>query len=190
LMTPVPYPIAYALIGGLSADSVVKHPQALTVFPEVTLIDFNFAAQDALKKTNPAQIERVWLQGSDQVGLSSEVHKSLKHEGCFIDYRETQVNAKLTTVSELIQKLTGRIPNSTKEQQSEAASFLFERNLAAGQEWMELHITTAPDMNASSLSQTVFFRPKGLPGFLYGFLLFPIYRIKFQRLIKTIRSSS
>jgi uncharacterized protein YbjT (DUF2867 family) len=190
LMTPVPYPIAYALIGGLSADSVVKHPQALTVFPEVTLIDFNFAAQDALKKTNPAQIERVWLQGSDQVGLSSEVHKSLKHEGCFIDYRETQVNAKLTTVSELIQKLTGKIPNSTKEQRSEAASFLFERNLAAGQEWMELHITTAPDMNASSLSQTVFFRPKGLPGFLYGFLLFPIYRIKFQRLIKTIRSSS
>ena len=25
-MTPVPYPIAYALIGGLSADSVVRHP--------------------------------------------------------------------------------------------------------------------------------------------------------------------
>ena len=35
LMTPVPYPIAYALIGGLSADSVVKHPEALKVFPEV-----------------------------------------------------------------------------------------------------------------------------------------------------------
>ena len=33
LMTPVPYPIAYALIGGLSADSVVKHPEALEVFP-------------------------------------------------------------------------------------------------------------------------------------------------------------
>ena len=31
LMTPVPYPIAYALIGGLSADSVVKHSQALQV---------------------------------------------------------------------------------------------------------------------------------------------------------------
>ncbi len=34
LMTPVPYPIAYALIGGLSADSVVKHPDALTSSPK------------------------------------------------------------------------------------------------------------------------------------------------------------
>jgi hypothetical protein len=41
----VPYPIAYALIGGLSADSVVKHPEALTVFPEVELIDFDSATR-------------------------------------------------------------------------------------------------------------------------------------------------
>src|SRR5512141_3016845 len=52
LMTPVPYPIAYALIGGLSADSVVKHPQALEIFPEVKLIDLDSATKDALAKTH------------------------------------------------------------------------------------------------------------------------------------------
>ncbi|MFT3890079.1 MAG: DUF2867 domain-containing protein [Anaerolineales bacterium] len=77
LMTPVPYPIAYALIGGLSADSVVKHPEALTIFPEVNLIDFDTAAQKALKFTHPEHIERVWDDGSVEF-------KFLKHEGCFI----------------------------------------------------------------------------------------------------------
>src|SRR5215208_6525058 len=63
LITPVPYPIAYALIGGLSADSVVKHPEALNVFPEVNLIDFNSAVKEALEKTHPSHIERVWDDG-------------------------------------------------------------------------------------------------------------------------------
>lgn len=77
LMTPVPYPIAHALIGGLSADSVVKHPEALQTFPEVTLIDFDTAVRDALQRTHPDHIERVWVDGRAGV-------KSLKHEGCFI----------------------------------------------------------------------------------------------------------
>jgi uncharacterized protein YbjT (DUF2867 family) len=81
LMTPVPYPIAYALIGGLSADSVVKHPEALQVFPEVKLIDFDTAAQKALRYTHPDHIERVWDDGGAEF-------KFLKHEGCFILHRE------------------------------------------------------------------------------------------------------
>ena len=80
LMTPVPYPIAYALIGGLSTDSIVKHPNVLQAFPEVTLIDFDTATQKALKITHPDHIERVWVDGKSHT-------KSLKHEGCFILYR-------------------------------------------------------------------------------------------------------
>lgn len=77
LMTPVPYPIAHALIGGLSADSVVKHPEARTIFPEVNLIDFDSATKDALERTHPQHIERVWVDGKPGF-------KFLKHEGCFI----------------------------------------------------------------------------------------------------------
>ena len=83
LMTPVPYPIAYALIGGLSADSVVKHPDVLKVFPEVELIDFDTATQKALGYTHPEHIERVWMDGTSHT-------KSMKHEGCFILHRTSQ----------------------------------------------------------------------------------------------------
>lgn len=77
LMSPVPYPIAHALIEGLSADSVVNHPDALTVFPEVKLIDYDTATKDALEKTHPSHIERVWEDGTTGI-------KFLKHEGCFV----------------------------------------------------------------------------------------------------------
>jgi len=77
LMTPVPYPIAYALIEGLSADSIVNHPEALDIFPEIKLIAYDAAVKDALEKTNPLYIERVWEDGTPGI-------KSLKHEGCFI----------------------------------------------------------------------------------------------------------
>jgi len=87
LMTPVPYPIALALIGGLSADSLVRHSEALQVFPEVRLIDFETATKDALEKTHPGNIERVWDDGRGGA-------KFMKHEGCFIDHREVQVHAE------------------------------------------------------------------------------------------------
>jgi uncharacterized protein YbjT (DUF2867 family) len=192
LMTPVRYPIAYALIGGLSADSVVKHPEALKAFPEVTLIDFDSAARDALKKTNPFQIERVWLQEREPDGrlATSAVRRSLKHEGCFIDYREAQVAARLTTVLDAIRKHTGQSLNSTEVPPAEQPSLLFERNLPGGQEWIEWRITVTQGANISCIAQTVFFRPKGPLGFLYGFFLPPVYRVKFQSLVRRITSSA
>ena len=45
LTTPVPRPIAYALVGGLSSDSVVIHDNARKIYPEVNLIDFESAAR-------------------------------------------------------------------------------------------------------------------------------------------------
>ncbi len=57
LMTPVPYPIAYALIGGLANDSVIRQDEACKVFPEVKLIDFDSATKDALARTHPDFIE-------------------------------------------------------------------------------------------------------------------------------------
>jgi len=82
LVTPVPYPIAHALIGGLSADSVVKHSEALTVFPEVKLIDFDTATREALEKTHPDYIERVWAESGGKT-------KFIKHEGCFILHKDS-----------------------------------------------------------------------------------------------------
>lgn len=78
-MTPVPYPIAYALAGGLSSDSVVRHGRAGETFPEVRLIDFESAVREALKRLHPLEVEQVWDDGRDA---------SLKHEGFFILHRK------------------------------------------------------------------------------------------------------
>lgn len=146
LMTPVPYPIAYALIGGLSTDSVVKHPEVLDVFPEVELIDFDTAASDALERTHPDHIERVWVDGSPGT-------RSLKHEGCFI----------LHCVSS-----PGNAPAQSNHEPKRT-----HRSNFFGELWLEQDDT----------SQTLFFSPRGLPGFLYWYLLYPFHWLRIRGLM-------
>ena len=176
LMTPVPYLIAHALIGGLSADSVVKHPEALQVFPEVKLIDFDEATRDALEKTDPAHIERVWDDGKRNT-------KSMKHEGCFIDHREIQINEEAK--KRLKENVTVR-----------------EKSYPFGREWIEWqvgHAAPSPRPGAmqgryagsvSYISQTVFFCPRGLLGFLYWYILYPFHMLRFRRLLNSIANKS
>lgn len=177
LMTPVPYPIAYALIGGLSADSVVKHPEALRIFPEVELIDFDTATKDALEETHPSQIERVWDDGRQGV-------KSIKHEGCFIDHREMKVHAKPKKVFEALDQFV-RKPDTFREvAHTNEQIIVCVKDQNAGEKWIEWRV--AQIANLTSLSQTVFFCPHGLPGFLYWYLLYPLHILKHRRLIHRI----
>lgn len=149
LMTPVPYPIAYALIGGLSSDSLVKHPEALQAFPEVELIDFASAAKDAFAKTHPDHIERVWDDGRPGA-------KSLKHEGCFILHLDTPLP---------VGDGAGR--------RTEPVEVVREsRHTPFGTLWLER------DQN----SRTLFFSPRGLPGFLYWYLLYPFHWLRLRLL--------
>jgi uncharacterized protein YbjT (DUF2867 family) len=195
LMTPVPYPIAHALIDGLSADSVVKHSEALTVFPEVKLIDFHIATRDALEKTHPVHIERVWDTGKDLGSLSennssnhdskenSEVWLTLKHEGCFIDHREAISHTKPEKVFRAIQQLSDK-PGWITELNRAGQILVSVRNQVAGKKWVEWRIRHAASV--TYVSQTIFFSPRGLPGFLYWYLLYPFHLLNFRGLIKSI----
>ncbi|MCB0102584.1 MAG: NAD(P)H-binding protein [Anaerolineales bacterium] len=87
LMTPVPYPIAYALVGGLSSDSLILHDTAQKTFPEVKLMDYESAIAEAMKRLHPLRIERVWNEDQDA---------ALKHEGFFIQYRKDKKAGDLT----------------------------------------------------------------------------------------------
>lgn len=177
LMTPVPYPIAYALIGGLSADSVVKHPEALRIFPEVKLIDFDFAAKDALEKTHPAHIERVWDDG--QPGI-----KSIKYEGCFINHQEIQVNADSKKVLHALNQFVKKSDAFMVVTQTKEQILVCAKDQIAGEKWIEWRVRQID--NLPYLSQTVFFCPHGLPGFLYWYFLYPFHSTKYCRLIKSI----
>jgi hypothetical protein len=177
VMTPVPRPIAYALIGGLSADSVVKHPDALRVFPEVHLIDFDQAARMALDELSPLHVERVW-------GDDGQMVKTIKHEGFFVHHRQAQVN---TTVEQIFQAI-GNFSQKTNwkvEVREENERVLVRiKNQIGGQAWIEWRVTQNAD--STRLIQTVFFAPRGLPGFLYWYLLYPLRAIVFYWQIKKI----
>jgi uncharacterized protein YbjT (DUF2867 family) len=181
LMTPVPYPIAYALIGGLSADSVVKHPQALKVFPEVKLIDFESATKDALKKTHPSHIERVWDDGSRGV-------KSIKHEGCFIDHREVQIKAAAESVFQALKQWIDKQTGFIKVKQTNEQIIVCVKDQVTREHWIEWRVGQIA--NLTYLSQTVFFSPRGLPGFLYWYVLHPFHITKYRGLMKTIAAQS
>jgi uncharacterized protein YbjT (DUF2867 family) len=182
LMTPVPYPIAYALIGGLSADSIVKHPEALAVFPEVTLIDFDTAARDALEKTHPSQIERVWEDGRQGA-------RSIKHEGCFIDHREKPIPVEPGKVLSAVRQFLSRSTAFDEVQQTDEKIGVRVKNQKAGEKWIEWRVARDAD-NSACLSQTIFFCPRGLPGFLYWYLLYPWHAFHFHNSIKSIAEQS
>ncbi len=97
-MTPVPRPIAYALIGGLANDSVVQDDSAGRVFPEVALINYEQAVGEALTHFHPDRIEPVW-----RAGLETE--KSLKHEGFFINQNQTLLNTTHEKVFSVIENM-------------------------------------------------------------------------------------
>lgn len=86
LMTPVPRPIAYALVGGLSSDSVVLHDEAQKVFPEVRLIGFESAVREALRRLHPDKIEHIWDENQNA---------HIKHEGFFILHKKDKEKSEV-----------------------------------------------------------------------------------------------
>jgi len=168
LMTPVPYPIAYALIGSLSADSIVKHPEALKVFPEVILMDFDTATKKALGFTHPKHIERVWVDGTSH-------QKSLKHEGCFILHKAFPLPASSSW-------------SRRSEQVDEGSGMREKHHSTFGKMWLEIHVSYASSV--TYLFCTLLFSPRGLPGFLYWYLLYPFHWLRFRGLIRKARQTS
>jgi len=196
LMTPVPYPVAYALLGGLSADSIVKHSEALQIFPEVKLIDLEAATKDALDKTHPTHIERVWDIGNDFRSLTgktsnnkdflktSEIWLTLKHEGCFIDHREAQINSSPQKIFHAIKCVAKEYDWHQEINEADSYLIISEQDHSFGDQWIEWRV------DQHRLTQTAYFSPHGLPGFLYWHLLTPFHRIKFRGLISEIRKQS
>jgi hypothetical protein len=172
-MTPVPRPIAYALIGGLSADSIVQHPEARTVFPEVKLIDFDSATRAALAELHPSRIERVW----ESTGRLT----ALKHEG-FIILHQRVVRDDIPYSTDMAGFHPAPRITPLKNWQVESGDlqrFLLHRPRAFGDEWLEYTVGQTGNL-------TYFFAPRGLGGFLYWYLLYPFRAFSFRALMHDI----
>jgi uncharacterized protein YbjT (DUF2867 family) len=174
LMTPVPYRIAYALIGGLSADSTVKHPDALKIFPDIQLIDFDSATQDALAKTHPLHIECIWGAG--------KAH-SIRHEGCFIDYREMKINSSPELIFQALTWIVNQYGWHMEINETNSRMIARNNNHRLGDQWIEWQVRT---VSPTYITQIIFFSPRGLPGFLYRVFLHPFHHMQFRGLIHAI----
>jgi len=181
LMTPVPYRIAHALVEGLSADSLVQHSEALRVFPEVQLVDYDTATRDALKKTHPVHIERVWVD--------PDRHSTfVKHEGCFIDHCEMKINAAPENVVRAIKRTVEQQNWEIDLNEPDSRIIARDPRQRYGKLWVEWRVrqTGSP----SGLTQTVFFAPRGLPGFIHWLVLYPFHWMRFRSLIRGMAGQS
>ena len=60
---------------------------------------------------------------------------------------------------------------------------------APGLGWMEWKVEPLSE-SATRLTQTAYFAPKGVPGYLYWYLLLPFHRLVFSKLIRAIANKS
>ncbi|MBV6396965.1 MAG: hypothetical protein HFACDABA_02569 [Anaerolineales bacterium] len=166
LVTPVPSSIAYALVGGLSSDSVILHEDARRVFLEVKLIGFDSAARDALTRLHPDRIERIWT--------ADERIRSLKHEGFFILHRKHAGRSIIPPPSDAAEYYPA-LQNKWQVEINDPTRVLLYRPRPFGEEWIERRI-----VGRDSIS-TYFFAPRGIVGFLYWYLLLPFHIFTFRR---------
>jgi len=179
LITPVPRSIAHALIGGLSADSMVKHSEVLQVFSEVKLISFDEAARQSIDSLSPAHVERVWDDGGQPA-------KTLKHEGFFIHHRQTQIDAPAKKVFQAISSFINKPNLQVEVNDVDEKIIVYMKDQYAGKKWIEWRLNQT--LSVTCLTQTVFFAPRGTAGFLYWYLLSPFQSLSFLSFIHKIKS--
>ena len=186
LMTPVSHPIARALVKGLSHDSLVMYNDARTIYPEVNLIDFESATKDALTRLHPLKIERVWDDGEGGA-------KTLKHEGFFIDHREIKVDAEPGKVFDTIINFRMRqfIVDTIEP---DHLMLLRSQRKTPGEGWVEWrvsrisHLRGLHNLTYTKLTQTIYFTPRGLGGFLYWYVTWPFHKFIFDGLTRWLAS--
>ena len=219
-LTPVPFPIATALVGGLQSDSVVMDDAARGAFPAIDLIPYAAALQIAMNDLTPRRLERVWE------GFGGEVVR-LKHEGFFIDYRRLEVRALPEDIFASVRRMGGKEGwpyanwlwrlrgwldatvrvlslrgNADRPIPSDERVDYYRVEAVEQPRLLRLHSELrAPgegwmewrvesNEEGSMLTQTAFFAPRGFAGFAYWFLLGPVHRMVFRGLPEALKRES
>jgi len=230
LVTPIPARIAQPLIKGLSNEVVVRHDDALWLFPNLQLFDYATAVRLALDKIDTHDVETAWSDAlTSSQGAATPV-ALLTREGLIIERRQMPVAAPPETVFRSFARLGGargwlymdwawqirgmvdrlfggvgmrrgrRDPDELRA--GDSLDFwrvefvepgrmvrLRAEMKVPGRAWLEFEVHPAPD-GTTQLTQTALFDPKGLPGLLYWYGLYPAHSLIFSGLIRAIAQES
>ena len=188
LVTPVPRRIARALVRGMSDDSIVTHPNAHEVYPEIHPIDFDTATKLALENLHPLKIDRAWevdIENSDASRSGTAINK---HEGFFIKYQQVMVHNQPMPVFKVLSKIAEGLGKRhfviDTIEPNKLLLLRVQKNIP-GDGWLEWHVKRCGEM--TSLTQTIFFAPRGLAGFVYWYFLYPIHMLTFHYFLQKIR---
>ena len=215
-LTPVPASIAAPLIGGLQSDSIVMDDSARRLFPEIEPAAYEPAAQEVLRDLHPARLERVWEGGKHLRRRLRHEGFFVDHRRADAAAAPQVVYRRLTAMggrngwpyANWLWRLRGSLdrvlggpglrgrPEALREGdfldyyrvealQSNRLMRLRSELRAPGEAWMEWRVEPGP-AGGSVLTQTAFFAPRGLPGFLYWSLLGPLHRLAFGGLLKAL----
>ncbi len=215
-LTPVPASIAAPLIGGLQSDSIVLDDSARRLFREIQLVAYEPAVREALQDLVPACLERVWEGGDHLDGRFKHEGFFVDHRRAHVAASPEVVYAVFNGLggrygwlyADALWRLRGRLdrllggpglrgrPDALREDnlldyyRVEALKpgrlmRLRSELRAPGEAWMEWQVEAGP-AHGSVLTQTAFFAPRGLPGFMYWFLLGPLHRLVFSGLLKEL----
>jgi len=225
-ITPIPAPLAHALIEGMRNEVVVRDDAARRLFPDIRPRDYVTSLERALARVYTDQVETTWSDSqvsatgdaipvtfTTQEGLLLERRRHLAEAPAGAVYRSfTGLGGErgwlyadwIWRARGVIDRLVGgvgfrrgrrhpdelRVGDALDFWRVEALEPDHLMRLRAemkvpGLAWLQFEVI--PQSPGKSLvMQTAFFEPKGLPGLLYWYLLYPIHGFIFSALIRKV----
>lgn len=218
-MTPVPAVIATPLVDGMRSASVVQEESARQVFPNVRLIGYEEAVKNSLGQLHPERIEPVWRDCDRPVKVMKHEGFFIDHRCLQVRVAPESVFKVISLMGgeygwpyanwlwvfrSWLDRLVGGVGGRGRHDKLKVGDNLDFYRIetieegrllrlhselkAPGQGWMEWRVETVEGVTI--LSQTGFFAPRGLPGFLYWYLLGPFHKLVFRGSIKAIARKS
>jgi len=219
LLTPVPVKIANPLIGGLAGDSVVIRDRVRRIFPDVKLLGFEEALSNSLALLHPRHLDPIWESGIAPVTVVKHQGFFVDHRWVVVNATPEKVFQIFTSMGgkngwpyanwlwqlrgwldrllggpglrSFVQPLKeGDVVDYYRVETIELGHLLrlHSELKAPGDGWMEWRVESIDDV--IRLSQTGYFAPRGLPGFIYWFVLGPVHKLVFAGLVKAIARKS
>jgi hypothetical protein len=229
-VTPIPRPLALALIESLRNEVVVHDDSALRLFPDIHPRDYKTSLERALARLATDRVETTWSDSQVSATGDAIPVTFTTREGLLLEERQRITSAAPRTVYRIftglgarrgwlyanwiwlargiIDNLVGgpgfrrgrRHPDELRV--GDALDFWRVEALVSdrlmrlraemkvpGLAWLQFEIVPQSE-HKNLVIQTAFFEPKGLPGLMYWYLLYPIHGWMFSKLIARVVKQS
>ncbi len=226
LVTPIPRPLARALIEGMRNEVVVHDDSAKRLFPTIHPRDYRTSLERAMARIAADEVETTWSDAQVSALGDAVPVTFTTREGLLLEERQRMVSASpdktyriftglggkrgwlyanwVWRIRGMIDRLAGGVGlrrgrrNPDELRVGDALDFwrvealepdrllrLRAEMKVPGLAWLQFEVVPQAEKR-NLLIQTAFFEPKGVPGLLYWYILYPIHGWMFSHLIDKI----